>query len=152
MSLESTHVLHIHHMLSIFSPCISRLIHPSAAGKADSKTKSILFGLCHFHAIMMERKLYGPMGFNMMYPFSIGDLRDSAVCLTNYMENSGGGKIPWQDLKYIFGEIMCVARLRGERRKHLLHTLAFGEPTAIDRWSFFDRGAPPPTDERMTCT
>lgn len=57
---------------------------------------------------MMERKLYGPMGFNMMYPFSIGDLRDSAVCLTNYMENSGGGKIPWQDLKYIFGEIMCV--------------------------------------------
>eukprot|EP00903_Cladosiphon_okamuranus_P006208 g6103.t2 len=74
--------------------------------EADSKTKSILFGLCHFHAIMMERKLYGPMGFNMMYPFSIGDLRDSAVCLTNYMENSGGGKIPWQDLKYIFGEIM----------------------------------------------
>lgn len=56
----------------------------------------------------MERKLYGPMGFNMMYPFSIGDLRDSAVCLTNYIENSGGGKIPWQDLKYIFGEIMYV--------------------------------------------
>lgn len=80
--------------------------------QADSKTKSILFGLCHFHAIMMERKLYGPMGFNMMYPFSIGDLRDSAVCLSNYMENSGGGKIPWQDLKYIFGEIMCVDHLQ----------------------------------------
>lgn len=82
--------------------------HSFAIRQADSKTKSILFGLCHFHAIMMERKLYGPMGFNMMYPFSIGDLRDSAVCLTNYMENSGGGKIPWQDLKYIFGEIMYV--------------------------------------------
>lgn len=26
---------------------------------ADSKTKSILFGLCYFHAIMMERKLFG---------------------------------------------------------------------------------------------
>ena len=74
--------------------------------EADSKTKSILFGLCHFHAIMMERKLFGPMGFNMMYPFAMGDLRDSAKCLTNYMENSGGGKIPWMDLKYIFGEIM----------------------------------------------
>jgi dynein heavy chain len=73
---------------------------------ADSKFKAILYGLCHFHAIMMERKLFGPMGFNMMYPFSLGDLRDSAVCLSNYMENSGGGKIPWQDLKYIFGEIM----------------------------------------------
>lgn len=74
--------------------------------EADSKTKSILFGLCHFHSIMMERKLFGPIGFNMKYPFSIGDLRDSATCLNNYMENSGGGKIPWQDLKYIFGEIM----------------------------------------------
>jgi dynein heavy chain len=41
-----------------------------------------------------------------MYPFSVGDLRDSAVVLSNYMENSGGGKIPWADLKYIFGEIM----------------------------------------------
>lgn len=46
------------------------------------------------------------MGFNMMYPFAVGDLRDSAVILHNYMENSGGGKIPWQDLKYLFGEIM----------------------------------------------
>jgi dynein heavy chain len=72
----------------------------------DSKTKSILFGLCHFHAVMMERKLYGPMGYNMMYPFAVGDLRDSAVILSNYMENSGGGKIPWMDLKYLFGEIM----------------------------------------------
>jgi len=74
--------------------------------EADSKMKSILFGLCVFHAIMIERKMYGPMGFNMQYPFSTGDLRDSAVCLNNYMENTGGGKIPWADLKYIFGEIM----------------------------------------------
>ena len=72
----------------------------------DSKMKSILFGLCHFHAVMLERKQYGPMGYNMMYPFSVGDLRDSGVVLSNYMENSGGGKIPWADLKYIFGEIM----------------------------------------------
>ena len=73
---------------------------------ADSKTKSILFGLCHFHAIMLERKQYGPMGYNMMYPFSIGDLRDSTLILTNYQESLQGGKIPWADLKYLFGEIM----------------------------------------------
>lgn len=50
--------------------------------------------------------MYGPLGYNMMYPFSLGDLRDSTVCLTNYMESNGGGKIPWEDLKYLFGEIM----------------------------------------------
>ena len=72
----------------------------------DSKVKVILFGLCHFHSIMLERKKFGPLGFNMMYPFSIGDLRDSALVLYNYMENSTSSKIPWDDLRYIFGEIM----------------------------------------------
>ena len=41
----------------------------------------------------------------VMYPFSLGDLRDSAVCLQNYMENAPG-RIPWEDLRYIFGEII----------------------------------------------
>jgi dynein heavy chain len=88
----------------------------------DSKMKSILFGLCHFHAIMLERKQYGPMGYNMMYPFSIGDLRDSAVVLSNYMENSGGGKIPWADLKYIFGEIMYGGHIVNDFDRLLCNT------------------------------
>ncbi|RYG70338.1 hypothetical protein EON64_00425, partial [archaeon] len=88
----------------------------------DSKMKSILFGLCHFHAIMLERKQYGPMGFNMMYPFSIGDLRDSAVVLSNYMENSGGGKIPWADLRYIFGEIMYGGHIVNDFDRKMCNT------------------------------
>ncbi|CAE7205816.1 ODA4, partial [Symbiodinium sp. KB8] len=78
---------------------------PELINDIDSKQRSILFGLCHFHAIMIERKKFGPIGFNMMYPFSLGDLRDSSVCLANYMENASG-KIPWEDLRYIFGQIM----------------------------------------------
>ncbi|TYZ65632.1 hypothetical protein PybrP1_006817 [[Pythium] brassicae (nom. inval.)] len=77
-----------------------------AIEEAEGKVKSILFGLCHFHAVLMERKMYGPLGYNMLYPFSLGDLRDSAICLQNYLESSAGGKIPWADLRYIFGEIM----------------------------------------------
>jgi len=72
----------------------------------DAKVKSILFALCHFHALMLERKKFGPMGFNMKYPFSAGDLRDSAQVLYNYLEGSSSVKIPWDDLRYIFGDIM----------------------------------------------
>jgi len=73
----------------------------------DVKVKTILFGLCYFHSVMLERRKFGPKGWNMMYPFSVGDLRDSGIVLTNYMEsNAASGKIPWDDLKYIFGEIM----------------------------------------------
>lgn len=44
------------------------------------------------------------MGWNMSYPFNVGDLRDSYLVLNRYMEsNSGSSKIPFEDLIYIFG-------------------------------------------------
>uniref|UniRef100_H3HCG5 AAA+ ATPase domain-containing protein n=1 Tax=Phytophthora ramorum TaxID=164328 RepID=H3HCG5_PHYRM len=90
--------------------------------EAEGKVKSILFGLCHFHAVLMERKMYGPLGFNMMYPFSLGDLRDSAICLQNYLESSAGGKIPWADLRYIFGEIMYGGHIVNDFDRLLANT------------------------------
>jgi dynein heavy chain len=73
----------------------------------ENKLKTILFALCYFHAMMIERRKFGSKGFNQRYPFNIGDLRDSAIVLQNYLDGAaGGGKIPWDDLRYIFGEIM----------------------------------------------
>jgi len=73
----------------------------------DPKIKTILFALCYFHSVMLERRKFGPKGWNMRYPFSVGDLRDSAIVLNNYMESpAASGKIPWDDLRYIFGDIM----------------------------------------------
>jgi len=80
---------------------------PDEFNDKEGKIKTILFALCYFHSVMIERRKFGPKGWNMMYPFSAGDLRDSSTVLQNYMElNGASGKIPWDDLKYIFGEIM----------------------------------------------
>ena len=89
--------------------------------EADAKLKCILFGLCHFHAIMIERKKFGSKGFNMMYPFSLGDLHSSWVCLNNYMENAGS-KIPWEDLRYIFGQIMYGGHIVNDLDRQLCVT------------------------------
>lgn len=100
----------------------------------DPKIKTILFALCYFHSVMLERRKFGPKGWNMKYPFNAGDLRDSSIVLNNYMEsNASSGKIPWDDLKYIFGEIMygghivddwdrilCAAYLNSIMGDHLL--------------------------------
>lgn len=66
---------------------------------------------------MIERKKFGAKGFNGKYPFNIGDLRDSAQVLRNYLESnqSGGTKVPWDDLKYIFGEIMYGGHIVDDR-------------------------------------
>lgn len=71
----------------------------------EPRSKGILFGLCQFHAVLVERKKFGAKGYNMMYPFSTGDLVCSAAVLKNYME-SAPQKVPWDDLRYLFGEIM----------------------------------------------
>lgn len=54
----------------------------------DGKVKSILFALCFFHSVLLERRRFGAKGWNMMYPFSIGDLRDSYLVLNKYMESN----------------------------------------------------------------
>jgi len=71
----------------------------------DPRVKTILFALCYFHSTVLERRKFGPKGWNMFYPFNAGDLRDSANVLNKYFEGNIG-KIPWDDLTYIFGEIM----------------------------------------------
>jgi len=52
----------------------------------DPKIKSIFFALCYFHSTLIERKRFGAKGWNMSYPFNIGDLRDSYNVMNRYME------------------------------------------------------------------
>lgn len=59
----------------------------------------------------------------MNYPFSIGDLRDSSHVLMNYIEQQqGGSKVPWDDLKYIFGEIMYGGHIIDPRDRLMCKT------------------------------
>jgi len=69
----------------------------------QSEFKVIIFALCFFHSVACERRKFGPMGWNRAYPYNPGDLKDSIAVANNYLE--GGASIPWDDLRYLFGEI-----------------------------------------------
>eukprot|EP00835_Amoeboradix_gromovi_P001568 NODE_74_length_23402_cov_1.166974.p1 type:complete len:4329 gc:universal NODE_74_length_23402_cov_1.166974:19649-6663(-) len=82
--------------------------------------KSILFALCYFHAVVVERKKFGAIGWNRSYPFNNGDLTISVDVLFNYLESFS--KIPWDDIRYIFGEIMYGGHISDDLDRRLCAT------------------------------
>ena len=86
----------------------------------EAEFKSILFSLCYFHAVVAERRKFGPQGWNCKYPFNTGDLVISVNVLYNYLE--ANNKVPWEDLRYLFGEIMYGGHITDDWDRRLCKT------------------------------
>ena len=86
----------------------------------EAEFKSILFSLCYFHAVVCERRKFGPQGWNRVYPFNTGDLNISMNVLYNYLE--ANAKVPWEDLRYLFGEIMYGGHITDDWDRTLCRT------------------------------
>merc|ERR1739838_108334 len=86
----------------------------------ESEFKAILFSLCYFHAVVCERRKFGPQGWNRVYPYNTGDLTISVNVLYNYLE--ANSKVPWDDLRYLFGEIMYGGHITDDWDRRLCKT------------------------------
>ncbi|DBB00312.1 TPA: Dynein beta chain, flagellar outer arm [Trebouxia sp. C0004] len=98
----------------------------------QAEYRSIIFALCYFHAALLERKKFGVgnlpaatsgIGWNMNYPFNTGDLLCCGQCASNYLENNV--KVPWDDLRYIFGEIMYGGHIVEDWDRRLANAYLF---------------------------
>uniref|UniRef100_A0A8C3V2Y5 Dynein axonemal heavy chain 17 n=1 Tax=Catharus ustulatus TaxID=91951 RepID=A0A8C3V2Y5_CATUS len=86
----------------------------------EKEFRSILFALCYFHAVVAERRKFGPQGWNRPYPFSTGDLTISVSVLHNYLQASS--KVPYDDLRYLVGEIMYGGHITDDWDRRLCRT------------------------------
>uniref|UniRef100_A0A8C9Y7F2 Dynein axonemal heavy chain 6 n=1 Tax=Sander lucioperca TaxID=283035 RepID=A0A8C9Y7F2_SANLU len=85
--------------------------------------RKIVFGMCFFHAIIQERKKFGPLGWNIRYEFNDSDRECALLNLNLYCRE---GTIPWDALIYITGEITYGGRVTDAWDQRCLRTVLKG--------------------------
>lgn len=113
----------------------------SSGGGAGSTFKWLLFSMCLFHGVCLERRKYGSLSFNISYEFTDGDLRICVDQLYTFLAEYQG-TVPYDVLRYTAGQINYGGRVTDDwDRRCLMNVLDdFYQPKVVQAGYVFDVG------------
>lgn len=71
--------------------------------QAQEKYKKLVFSLCYFHSVLLERKKFQQLGWNIIYSFNDSDFEVSEHLLSIYLDEYPD--TPWDALKYLIAGV-----------------------------------------------
>ena len=108
-----------------------------------AKYKKLLFSLCWFHSILVERKKFKSLGWNTIYSFNDSDWEVSENILAKYFGFKEEDdkmdvdlkNVPWDAIRYLIAEISYGGRVTDDRDRRLLMVYATDcfNPAVIDK-------------------
>lgn len=121
----------------------------------DRNFRKAVYGMCWFHAILIERKKFKTLGWNVSYDFNDSDYMVCEDLLAIYMGKLKDNKppetydrkqpLPWQAIQYLIAEANYGGRITDDRDRRLIKVYAkdiFNENLIMpDKWK------PPNTEE-----
>lgn len=84
-----------------------------------------LYVLAFLHAVVLERRKYGKIGWNVNYDFNESDFSISRRLLSLYLQKSFEDNdefLPWGSLKYLIGDAMYGGRVSDDMDRRILKT------------------------------
>ncbi|XP_074081620.1 dynein axonemal heavy chain 2 isoform X1 [Macrotis lagotis] len=85
-----------------------------------SKYKKLLFALCFFHSVLLERKKFLQLGWNIIYGFNDSDFEVSENLLSLYLDEYE--ETPWDALKYLIAGVNYGGHVTDDWDRRLLIT------------------------------
>merc|ERR1711988_1935963 len=79
----------------------------------------LLFSLCFFHSVLLERKMFLNLGWNIPYEFNDSDFDTAELIVGFYLE--AYDDVPWDSLKYLIAEATYGGRVTDDWDRRLLN-------------------------------